>query len=282
MTENTPDCLMRLGVRRPAVMGILNVTPDSFSDGGCYLSTLSAIEHARQMAGAGAAIIDVGGESTRPGAGAVSVQEELDRVIPVIEAISAGVDVPISIDTSKAEGMRAAVEAGAAMINDVCALQNPGALAVAADLQVPVCLMHKQGAPLTMQNKPVYHDVVEEVGGFLMQRVSACEAGGLPRELLMLDPGFGFGKTVDHNWMLIRHLQRFAEHGLPVLVGASRKSTIQRAVAGMTDDWLIGSVTVAAIAVMNGAAVVRVHDVSETVQALKICRLVGDAGEIGA
>ncbi|MHB8747421.1 MAG: dihydropteroate synthase, partial [Gammaproteobacteria bacterium] len=212
--SNTPslllDCAGRfLDLSAPRVMGILNVTPDSFSDGGDFLSVAAAVAHARQMVEEGAAIIDVGGESTRPGATAVPVREELRRVIPVIKALAAELAVPLSIDTAKPEVMRAAVEAGAGFINDVYALRAPGALAVAASLSVPVCLMHMQGEPRTMQQSPQYDDVVGEVRGFLAERVQACLDAGIARHQLLIDPGFGFGKTLDHNLCLLQHLEDF-------------------------------------------------------------------------
>jgi dihydropteroate synthase len=269
-----------LDLTRPRVMGILNVTPDSFSDGGRFASREAALSRARAMAAEGADLIDVGGESTRPGARSVSVQEELDRVIPVIEALAGDLPVPVSVDTSKPEVMRAAVAAGAGLINDVAALRRPGALAAAAALGVPVCLMHMQGEPGTMQRDPAYDDVVGEVAAFLAARVAACEGAGIGRGRLLVDPGFGFGKTLAHNLALLRGLPRLAALGLPVLAGLSRKSMIGALLGGVpVEGRLHGSVAAAVLAVERGAAVVRVHDVGPTVQALRILAAVGgDAG----
>jgi dihydropteroate synthase len=269
-----------LDLTRARVMGILNVTPDSFSDGGDFATREAALRHARQMVADGADLIDVGGESTRPGAPPVSVAEELDRVIPVIEALAGELAVPVSVDTSKPEVMRAAVAAGAGLINDVAALRRPGALAVAAALRVPVCLMHMQGEPGTMQQDPTYGDVVAEVAAFLAGRLAACEAAGIPRERLLVDPGFGFGKTLAHNLALLRGLPRLASLGVPVLAGLSRKSMIGALLGGVpVGERLHGSVAAAVLAVERGAAIVRVHDVGPTVQALRIVAAVGgDAG----
>jgi len=269
-----------LDLTRARVMGILNVTPDSFSDGGDFATREAALRHARQMVADGADLIDVGGESTRPGAPPVSVAEELDRVIPVIEALASELAVPVSVDTSKPEVMRAAVAAGAGLINDVAALRRPGALAAAAALRVPVCLMHMQGEPGTMQQDPAYGDVVAEVAAFLAGRLAACEAAGIPRERLLVDPGFGFGKTLAHNLALLRGLPRLALLGVPVLAGLSRKSMIGALLGGVpVGERLHGSVAAAVLAVERGAAIVRVHDVGPTVQALRIVAAVrGDAG----
>ena len=254
----------------PIVMGILNVTPDSFSDGGRFIGREAALRRVREMIEEGAQIIDVGGESTRPGAQAVSVEEELARVIPVIEAIRSESAIPVSIDTSKPEVMRAAVDAGASLVNDVRALREPGALTAVADLGVPVCLMHMQGEPRTMQQAPRYDDVVAEVLAFLEERVAACEAAGIPRERIILDPGFGFGKTLDHNLALFRALPRFAATGLPVLVGVSRKSMIGQVLEVPVAERLAGSLALASLAVWLGAAIVRSHDVRETVHAVRM------------
>jgi dihydropteroate synthase len=269
-----------LDLTRARVMGILNVTPDSFSDGGDFVTREAALRHARQMVADGADLIDVGGESTRPGAPPVSVAEELDRVIPVIEALASELAVPVSVDTSKPDVMRAAVAAGAGLINDVAALRRPGALAAAAALRVPVCLMHMQGEPGTMQQDPAYGDVVAEVAAFLAGRLAACEAAGIPRERLLVDPGFGFGKTLAHNLALLRGLPRLASLGVPVLAGLSRKSMIGALLGGVpVGERLHGSVAAAVLAVERGAAIVRVHDVGPTVQALRIVAAVGgDAG----
>lgn len=266
-----------LDLTRPRVMGILNVTPDSFSDGGRFASRDAALRRAGAMVAEGADLVDVGGESTRPGARPVSVQEELDRVVPVIEALAGDLPVPVSVDTSKPEVMRAAVAAGAALINDVAALRRPGALAAAAELGVPVCLMHMQGEPGTMQESPTYRDVVGEVAAFLAGRVSACEAAGMARDRLLIDPGFGFGKTLAHNLALLRGLPRLGALGLPVLVGLSRKSMIGALLGDVpVEGRLHGSVAAAVLAAERGAAIVRVHDVGPTVQALRILAAVGD------
>jgi len=255
---------------RPRVMGILNVTPDSFSDGGRFLHVDKAIEHALQLVADGADIIDVGGESTRPGARPVTAAEEIDRVVPVIESIRQVSQVPVSIDTSKPEVMRAAVVAGAAMINDVRALTCDGAMAVAADLQLPVCLMHMQGQPDSMQRNPNYSDVVEEVRTFLLNRAQACMSNGIPHDRIIIDPGFGFGKSVQHNIELLRHLDRLVDTGFAVLAGLSRKSMIGAMLDDPKRDRLAGSVTLALYAMRQGVHIVRVHDVAETVDALRI------------
>lgn len=262
----------------PLIMGILNVTPDSFSDGGRFNRSQAAVERVRQMISEGADIIDIGGESTRPGAPAVSEEEELARVIPVIEAIRRDSAIPISVDTSKPAVMHAAVAAGASLINDVRALQEPGALEVAAQLDVPICLMHMQGQPRTMQANPHYDDVVEEVLAFLQQRIEICQAAGIAPARLILDPGFGFGKTVQHNLALFRHLPRFVDTGHPVLVGVSRKSMIGKLLGERpVDERLAGSLALATLAGWLGAAIVRVHDVRESADALALCRAVRQA-----
>ena len=265
------DCAGKiLDLSHPIVMGVLNVTPDSFSDGGNFLSPEAALDHARQMVEEGTAIIDVGGESTRPGAATVSEQEELQRVIPVIKGIAAELPVVISIDTRKAAVMRAAVAAGAGLINDVYALREEGALEVAAQLEVPVCLMHMQGKPRTMQAAPYYEDVVAEVRAFLAERVAVCERAGIPREKLLIDPGFGFGKSLDHNLQLLKHLDAFNDLGLPMVVGVSRKSLIGAVLGVTAGERLYGSIALAAVAVWQGAAIIRAHDVAATVQAIKM------------
>ena len=251
-------------------MGILNVTPDSFSDGGIFLSRDAAVAHALAMVEEGADIIDVGGESTRPGAQAVSVQEELDRVIPVIEAVTRAVPIPISIDTSKPEVMRAAVAAGAGLINDVRALREPGAVEAASTLKVPVCLMHMQGEPRSMQHHPVYNDVVVEVRDFLKERIDACLAAGIPRQRMVIDPGFGFGKSAEHNLELLRRLGELRALGIPILAGLSRKSMIGALFGLPVEQRLHASVALALIAVQNGAAMLRVHDVRATRQAIQM------------
>jgi dihydropteroate synthase len=251
-------------------MGVINVTPDSFSDGGRFTALDAVLGRADQMALAGVDIVDVGGESTRPGAAPVGTAEEIDRVVPVIEALHQRLDRPISVDTSKPAVMRAAVAAGADMINDVFALREAGAMVAARELGVPVCLMHMQGDPRTMQLEPHYDDVVVEVQRFLLDRVHACEAVGLDRGLLLLDPGFGFGKKLTHNLSLLRGLRRLADLGFPLLVGLSRKSLIGSITGTPVDQRLHGSVALAVYAALNGAAIVRVHDVGPTVEALRV------------
>ncbi len=251
-------------------MGILNVTPDSFSDGGRFHSVPAAIDQAAHMIGEGADLLDVGGESTRPGADDVPLEVELGRVIPVIEQLTARFACPVSIDTSKAAVMRAAVEAGAAMINDVGALRGDGALEAAVDLGVPVCLMHMRGKPRTMQRAPSYADVTREICEFLTARIDACVAAGLRRESLWVDPGFGFGKSVNHNLQLLRNLDKIAGLGPPLLVGLSRKSMIGRLLGRPVDRRVHASVALALLAAQKGASIVRVHDVGPTVDALRI------------
>lgn len=270
---------LRLGSRlldlsTPQVMGVLNVTPDSFSDGGRFVELDAAIREAERMAGEGAAIVDVGGESSRPGAAPVAVQAELDRVIPVIESIRSRIDVAISIDTSKPGVMRAAAEAGAAMINDIYALRAEGALAEAARLDVAVCLMHMQGEPRTMQENPVYDDVTEAVAGFLEERAEACIAGGIARERITLDPGFGFGKTAAHNLALLAELDRLLRLELPLTVGLSRKSTLGLLTGRPVDERMPAGVAAAVLAVERGALIVRTHDVGPTIDAIAIARAV--------
>lgn len=266
------DCAGRLlDLVRPRVMGILNTTPDSFSDGGAYLSPEAAIRHAWRMLEEGADIIDVGGESTRPGAQAVLEAEEIRRVVPVIEALARELPVPVSVDTSKAGVMRAAVAAGAGMINDVRALRGTGCLETAADAAVPVCLMHMQGEPRDMQSEPHYGDVVGEVRGFLAQRIDECMQAGIPCERLLIDPGFGFGKTLEHNLELFRHLRHLSDLGAPLLVGVSRKRMIGVLLGGAAvEQRVYGSVAAAVLAIAQGAAIVRVHDVRPTVEALRV------------
>lgn len=262
----------------PAVMGILNVTPDSFSDGGRFTARDQALRQAERMLAEGADLLDVGGESTRPGATGVGVAEELDRVIPIVEALAGITDKPISVDTSKAGVMRAACAAGASMINDVRALREDGALQAAAELGAAVCLMHMLGQPRTMQRDPDYADVVGEIAAFLKKRVEACVAAGIPREKIVVDPGFGFGKTVAHNVELLANLRQLQRLGLPILVGLSRKSTLGRITGRDVDRRLPASIAAAVIAVANGARIVRVHDVAETVDALKVVTAVLNAG----
>ena len=265
------DCAGRsLDLTRPGVMGVLNITPDSFSDGGQTLALDAALHRAEAMVTAGAAVIDVGGESTRPGAAPVGAEEEIRRVVPVISAIAARFPIPVSVDTSKPQVMRAAVAAGAGMINDVRALRLPGALEAAAKLQVPVCLMHMQGEPETMQEGPSYGDVVGEVVAFLQARMTACEAAGIPEGRILLDPGFGFGKTLTHNLALLAGLGAIAALGPPVVVGLSRKSMIGTLTGRPVTARIAGSLAAAVLAVERGAALVRAHDVAETVDALAV------------
>jgi dihydropteroate synthase len=263
-----------LDLTQPKVMGVLNVTPDSFSDGGRYVSHGRALEHAQAMVEAGAAIIDVGGESTRPGAPAVSVEEELRRVIPIVERLARDGRAIVSVDTSTPEVILAATAAGATLINDVRGLRRAGALEAAAASKCAVCVMHMQGQPDTMQARPQYIDVVAEVKGFLQSRVAACEAAGIARDCIVVDPGFGFGKTVAHNLALVRELADFVSLRLPVLIGMSRKSTIG-VITGRADGGrLAGSLALAVAAVLRGAHIIRAHDVAETVDALKVAHAV--------
>ena len=260
----------RLVLDRTRVMGILNLTPDSFSDGGRWLERDAAVEHALAMQEAGADIIDVGGESTRPGAQTITVQQELDRVLPVIETLAPQLSVPLSIDTGKPEVMRAAVAAGAGMINDVYALRQDGALQAAVEIGVPVCLMHMLGNPRVMQNDPVYDDVAGEVAAFLLERAVLCESNGIARENIVLDPGFGFGKTLGQNIDLFRAIPDIAAMGYPLLVGVSRKSMLGHLTGRQTGDRVAASVAAAVLAAQMGAAIVRVHDVGETRDALEV------------
>ena len=277
------DCNGRpLTLDQPRVVGIINVTPDSFSDGGQFADLESAVAHGVRLAEEGADMLDVGGESTRPGAADVSVEEELRRVLPVIEQLIARTALPIAVDTSKPEVMRAAVAAGAGMINDVYALRREGAMDAAADLRVPICLMHMQGEPRSMQDAPYYDDVVGEVHRFLTDRLFACELAGIDRRKVMVDPGFGFGKDLEHNLALLRRLERFADLGSGVYAGLSRKSMIGT-LTGRKDpaERAAGSVAAALIAVQRGARMVRVHDVAATVDAVKVWHAVqsGDKPE---
>ncbi len=276
------DCAgKRLDLSRPRVMGILNVTPDSFSDGGRYLAPQAAVERALHMQEQGADVVDVGGESTRPGAQAVSTQQELDRVMPIIEALAPVLDVPLSIDTSKAEVMRAAVAAGAGMINDVGALTGVGALEAAAAAAVPVCLMHMRGEPRTMQQAPRYGDVVAEVRAYLEARLAASVAAGIARERLLVDPGFGFGKTLAHNLRLLARLADFRSLGVPVLAGISRKSMLGAVTGRPVGERQAASVAGAVLAAERGAALLRVHDVAATADALAVLRALNEAEENG-
>lgn len=259
-----------LDLAEPVVMGILNVTPDSFSDGGRHADIDAAVEWGLGMAAEGAAIIDVGGESTRPGAAPVELEAELARVVPVIERLARRAGVPISVDTTKPEIMRAAVAAGACLINDVRALQAPGALAAVAETGAGVCLMHMRGEPRTMQVDPQYRSVVDDVRQDLKGRIEACEAAGIPRERICIDPGIGFGKRPEHNLALLAALDQLADPGIPVLVGVSRKSLLGIITGRPTGERLAGSVALAALSVMRGAAIVRAHDVAATVDAVKV------------
>ncbi|MEP4889671.1 MAG: dihydropteroate synthase [Aliiglaciecola sp.] len=260
----------KLDLTIPRVMGILNVTPDSFSDGGKFEGRDSALAQAETMILEGADFIDVGGESTRPGAEEVSIQQELDRTIPVIEAINANFDVVISIDTSKPEVMQHAVAAGAGLINDIRALEQTGALAAAAQSGAAVCLMHMQGQPKSMQQAPSYQDVVKEVTEFLQAKIDLCVQGGIAKSKLMIDPGFGFGKTLPHNYQILDRLNEMQELDLPMLIGISRKSMIGNLLNRDVNDRLAGSLAAATIALTKGASILRVHDVKQTVDAVKV------------
>ena len=270
-----------LDLGEPCVMGVLNVTPDSFSDGGRYRDVTAAVEHGLAMAEQGAAIIDVGGESTRPGASDVPLQEELDRVLPVIERLAARVAVPISVDTCKPAVMQAALAAGASLVNDVRALQVPGALAAVAGSGAAVCLMHMRGEPRTMQESPAYGDVVDEVRQFLAARIEACRSAGIDRQRICIDPGIGFGKLPAHNLALLAGLGRLADPGIPVLVGVSRKSLVGMITGRPPEGRLAGSLAFAALAVRQGAAIVRAHDVAETVDAVKVANALRRAARGG-
>jgi dihydropteroate synthase len=259
-----------LDVSRPVVMGVLNITSDSFSDGGRYRNFDAALAHGRTMVAEGARIIDVGGESTRPGAEPVSLQEELDRVMPVIEALHRDVDAVISIDTMKPEVMRAAVAAGAGLVNDVMALQAPGAIAAVAASKAAVCLMHMQGTPQTMQSAPRYTDIVGEVAAFLQQRAATCLAAGIGADRIAIDPGFGFGKTLEHNLELLAGLPALTAGRFPLLVGLSRKSILGKLLGRPVDERLAGSLALAAIATLHGARIIRSHDVAETCDAVAV------------
>ena len=281
MFDTSPqlDCngrILKLDV--PRVMGIVNATPDSFADGGEHATVEAAIAHGLKLAGEGADILDIGGESTRPGADEVPLEEELRRVVPVIEALAQRVSIPISIDTSKPEVMRVAVAAGAGMVNDVYGLRREGALDAAAELGVPVVLMHMLGEPRTMQANPEYDDVVGEVHRFLAERIFAAEMAGIPKRRIVVDPGFGFGKNARHNLQLLAQLRRFTELGVPVLAGLSRKRTIGE-LTGRDDprERVFGSVAAHLIAAQNGAMLLRVHDVAATVDALKVWNAVAAA-----
>ncbi|WAJ38558.1 dihydropteroate synthase [Pseudomonas sp. GOM7] len=259
-----------LDLTRPQVMGILNVTPDSFSDGGRFAQRDAALRHAEAMAKAGASLIDVGGESTRPGARPVSPTEELERVAPVVEAIARELDVIVSVDTSTPAVMRESARLGAGLINDVRSLQRDGALDAAADTGLPVCLMHMRGEPGNMQDDPRYPDILIEVQDFLVERMAACAAAGIPAERIVLDPGFGFAKTLEHNLSLFRRMERLHALGRPLLVGVSRKSMIGKVLGHEVGGRLYGSLALAALALTQGAHILRVHDVAETVDVVRM------------
>ena len=269
MPESLVCGRFRLSLGRPLVMGIVNVTPDSFSDGGRFLDPGAAVAQARRLVEEGADLIDIGAESSRPGAGAVAPEEEVRRLMPVLEAVRE-LPVPISVDTMKPEVMRAAIAAGAAMINDINALRSPGALEAVAASDVGVCLMHMQGEPRSMQQAPRYDDVVAEVKVFLAGRIAAAQARGIARERIVIDPGFGFGKTAEHNFELLRNLDRIAELALPVMAGWSRKSTLGAITGRAATGRLAASVAAALLAVQHGARIVRVHDVAATRDALAV------------
>ncbi|HTT02152.1 MAG TPA: dihydropteroate synthase [Steroidobacteraceae bacterium] len=263
-----------LDLTRPTIMGVLNVTPDSFSDGGRFDDPERALDQALRMVAEGAAIIDVGGESTRPGASAVSPEEELRRVVPVVERLRARTAAVISVDTSKPEVIRAAASAGAGLINDVRALRAPGALESCVASGCAACLVHMQGEPATMQQRPTYSDLVGEIQTFLMQRVQACRAAGMAAERLVIDPGFGFGKTLEHNLELLRRLPELTGSAVPVLVGVSRKATVASLTGRPVSERLYGSLALAALAAYNGALIIRAHDVAATLDAVKVAQAV--------
>jgi dihydropteroate synthase len=267
-----------LDLSRPCVMGVLNVTPDSFSDGGRFHDIGQALAHAHRMIDEGAAIIDIGGESTRPGSNPVDVDEELRRVLPLVRSLAHKVSVPISVDTTKPQVMQAVIDAGAGMINDILALRTRGALEAVADSKVAACLMHIQGEPRTMQFEPRYQDVVREVHEFLRERRDACEAAGIGRDRLVIDPGFGFGKAVPHNLSLLSNLDRFLDLDVPVLAGLSRKSMIGTITGRPVDQRLHGSIALATIAILKGARIIRAHDVAPAVDAVKIATAVIGGG----
>lgn len=259
-----------LDLSYPQVMGILNVTPDSFSDGGRHNRIDLALQHAQAMIAAGASILDIGGESTRPGAAEVSEEEELARVVPIVEAISQRMEVWISVDTSKAAVIRETAKAGAHLINDIRSLQEPDALSAAVATGLPVCLMHMQGQPKNMQHAPHYENLIGEVNTYFSEQIARCVSAGIPKDKLLLDPGFGFGKNLTHNYQLLARLAEFHHFGLPLLVGMSRKSMIGQLLRVPPEQRVTGSVTCAVIAAMQGAQIIRVHDVKETVEAMRI------------
>lgn len=266
-----------LDLSRPHVMGILNITPDSFSDGGRFNQRDIALERARQMVQAGATLIDIGGESTRPGAAAVSTEEELDRVVPMVEAIARELDVVISVDTSNAQVISESARAGAGLINDVRSLRRPGAMQAARESGLPVCIMHMQGEPQTMQKNPVYSDVTVQVRDFLSDRMDECVAAGIARERIILDPGFGFAKTLAHNLSLFKHMEALHVLDRPLLVGVSRKSMVGQTLGREVGERLYGSLALAALAVAKGAQIIRVHDVAETADVVRMIAAVQTA-----
>jgi dihydropteroate synthase len=269
----------QLDLDAPVVMGVVNVTPDSFSDGGRHFSPHEAIAHGERLAEEGAAIVDVGGESTRPGAEPVPLEEELRRVIPVVRRLAETLPIPVSVDTRKAAVMKEAIAAGASMVNDVSALGDEEALAVVAASEAAVCLVHMQGDPRTMQNEPRYADVLGEVRGFLRERAAACEAAGIARSRIAVDPGFGFGKTLEHNLALLRGIPTLASDDVPLVAGLSRKRMIGTLTGRAEGERMAGSIALAVIAALNGARILRAHDVRETVDALRIAAAVGGKGE---
>lgn len=264
----------KLDLSRPQIMGILNATPDSFSDGGKFNQLDKALLQVDAMIEAGATVIDIGGESTRPGAKEVSLEDELNRVIPLVKAIRQKSDVWISIDTSKAEVMKQSIECGADIINDVRSLSLPGALDVVAKANVPVCIMHMQGEPKNMQDNPEYQNVLQDIDDFLTQRIDECITAGIKRENIIIDPGFGFGKTLAHNYHLLANLERFHQYKLPILAGMSRKSMVSKALNKPTSECVIGSVVCATLAAQQGAQIIRVHDVQETQDAMRILEMI--------
>ncbi len=269
-----------LDLTSPKIMGILNFTPDSFSDSGQFFTLDKALFQVEKMLNDGADIIDIGGESTRPNAEIVTLEQELERVVPLVEAVRKRFDCLISVDSSKAEVFRQSALVGADILNDIRALQEPNALETAVELGLPVCLMHMQGTPQNMQQHPEYDDVVEEVADFLNQRIFACTMAGIPKEHIILDVGFGFGKTVQHNYQLLKHLNAFVASGYPVLAGLSRKSMIGNVINKPVDQRVAGSIAGALLAVQNGAKIVRVHDVAETADALKVWQAMVNADNI--
>ncbi|EST56993.1 dihydropteroate synthase [Proteus hauseri ZMd44] len=268
-----------LNLSTPQVMGILNVTPDSFSDGGTHNSLNDAVNHAAKLIAEGASIIDIGGESTRPGASDVSIDEELQRVVPVVEAIRQRFDVWISVDTSKAQVITESANVGASIINDIRSLQEPGALAAAAKTGLPVCIMHMQGDPKTMQQSPHYENVMMDVDRFLQENIQRCVDAGIEKNQIILDPGFGFGKNLAHNYQLLAHLSELHHFGLPILAGMSRKSMVGQLLNVPPQERVAGSVACAVIAAMQGAQIIRVHDVKETVDAMKVVQVTLSAKE---